>query len=47
MENTFFFLKMLKDKILPFGRARKTYIMKFRNIELIIDGNVPFQILGA
>jgi len=37
--HTCFFLKMLKDKILRFGRARKAHILKFRHIELAMNGN--------
>jgi len=31
-------LKQLKDKTLPFERARKLYILKFGNIEFVIGG---------
>jgi len=37
---------MLKDKTSLWGRARKTYILKFRHIELAIGGDIHSKILG-
>jgi len=39
------FLKILKDKISPFGRPTKENILKFRYIELEIGGNIHLKIL--
>jgi len=36
---------MLKDKTSPFGRARKVYILKFRDIELAIGEGIHSKIL--
>jgi len=36
---------MLKDKISPFGRSKKAYILKFRHIELAIGGDIYSKIL--
>jgi len=37
---------MLKDKTSPFGRAKKTYILKFRHIELASGEGIHSKILG-
>jgi len=42
----FSFLNILEDKTLPLGRARKAYILKFRHIELAINGSISSKILG-
>jgi len=42
-----FFLKILKDKILPFRRSGKAYILEFRHIELAIGGNIHSKVLGG
>jgi len=41
-----FSLKILKDKTSPFGRARKSYILKFKHIECAISGDIHSKILG-
>jgi len=37
---------MLKDRTLPFVRAEKAYILKFRHIELAMGGDICSKILG-
>jgi len=34
------FSKNVEDKTSPLGRARKAYVLKFRHIELTIDGHI-------
>jgi len=45
MEHMWIFLKMLIDKILLLGHARKAYNLKFRHIELAISGGIHSKFL--
>ncbi len=45
MGPTCVFLRMLKERTLPFKRVTKTYILKFRHIELAIGGDIHTSVL--
>jgi len=40
-----FFLKMLRDKTSSLRKVRKSYILKFKHIELTINGDIYSKIL--
>jgi len=40
-----FFLKILEEKTLPFGRTQNASILKFKHIELAIGGDIHSKAL--